>query len=92
MSHAGWNDYSRGGASKSLCKLDCSDVQFRVEWLGNDGSFYHEHVNPLYLDYHKPQEDSDYEALMEASLLVRGDEDSRLQGFQMACADLHWRR
>jgi hypothetical protein len=69
-------------------KLDYSDVQFRVEWLGDDGKFYHEHVNPLYLDCHAPREgDIDYGVLMEASLLVRGDEGSSLQGFQMACEE-----
>lgn len=69
-------------------KLDYSDVQFRVEWLGEDGMFYHEHVNPLYLDCHMPQDsDLDYDVLTEASLLVRGDEGASLQGFQMACEE-----
>lgn len=64
---------------------DYGDVQFRVEWLDETGKFYHEHVNPLYLDYYEPTEgDHDCEVLSEASLLVKGDDHASLQAFQMA--------
>lgn len=64
---------------------DYGDIQFRVEWLDETGKFYHEHVNPLYLDYYKPEEgDPDCEVLCEASLLVKGDEHASIQAFQMA--------
>ena len=68
--------------------LDYSDVQFRVEWLDENGKFYHEHVNPLCLDYHKPSEDDrDHVVLEEAASIVRGDDNASLQAFQMACEE-----
>ena len=71
-----------------LGSMDYGDVQFRVEWLDEKGKFYHEHVNPLYLDYFVPEEgESDYEALTAASALVRGSENASLQELQMACEE-----
>lgn len=68
--------------------LDYSDVQFRVEWLGDDGKFYHEHVNPLSLDYYMTKVgDPDYDVLTEAAALVKGDASASLQTFQMACEE-----
>lgn len=79
---------SQCGLPFPLGMLDYSDVQFRVEWLDEDGKFYHEHVNPLYLDNHKPSEDeSDYNVLKEAAALVKGDARASLQTFQMACEE-----
>ena len=79
----------RGGVQFPEGMIDYSDVQFRVEWLDENGKFYHEHVNPLCLDYHKPLEDDrDYNALTGAAALVKGDSSASLQAFQMACEDL----
>lgn len=36
---------------------DFSDVQIRVAFLGDDGTFGHSHVNPICLERYQPQED-----------------------------------
>ena len=48
---------------------DFSDIQIRVEFLCEDGTFGHDHVNPLYLERYRPEEDWDKSSPMDKLLL-----------------------
>ena len=55
-----------------------SDVQIRVEFLCEDGTFRHEHINPLRLERYQPEEDRDKcstmdKLLLQASHICRGE-------------------
>lgn len=48
---------------------DFSDIQIKVEFLGEDGTFGHEHINPLYLERYRPEEDWNKSSPMDKLLL-----------------------
>ena len=59
-------------------ELDFSDVQIRVEFLNEDGTFSHAHVNPICLERYQPEEDWTNgspmdKLLLYASLVHRGE-------------------
>ena len=58
--------------------LEWSDINIMVEFLNEDGTFSHTHVNPIYLERYQPKEDRQGSTpmdhlLMSASLLHRGE-------------------
>lgn len=57
---------------------DWSDVEIRVEFLNQDGTFSHSHVNPIDLERYRPEEDWQSadpmdQLLLQASLVHRGE-------------------
>ncbi len=58
--------------------LDFSDAQIVVEFLGDDGTFGHDHINPIYLELYQPEADWSNRSprdnlLIAASDLHRGE-------------------
>ena len=89
LMNGGWIQPTDGHTVNEYGNLDYGDVQFRVEWLDERGIFYHEHVNPLNLDYYVPKKDEpDYNVLMNGAYLVNGSDCASLQCFQMACEEM----
>lgn len=65
------------GQQKGI-ELDFSDAQIRVEFLNEDGTFSHAHINPMYLERYQPIEDwlngsPMDKLLLQASLVHRGE-------------------
>lgn len=57
---------------------DCSDVQIRVEFLNDDGTFSHRHINPIHLEWYRFKEDWQNgsprdKLLMYARLIYKGE-------------------
>lgn len=52
---------------------DFSDVQIRVEFLCEDGTFGHNHINPIDLERYRPEEDWDKSSPMDKLLLCASD-------------------
>ena len=70
--------------SGELTGCDFSDAYIIVEFLHEDGTFSHDHVNPAFLEKYEPKEgDDDYEILTAGSELCKGN--GNLEWFTNAC-------
>ena len=82
-----WNEYAGEKPLRGLTR-DYSDVQIRVAILDESGTFYHEHINPVNLEYY-PVEFGDYDTLegAKASLLCIAGEVYKAKS---SIEDLYW--
>ena len=53
--------------------LDFSDAQIVVEFLGDDGTFGHDHINPIYLELYQPEADRSNRSPMDNLLIAASD-------------------
>lgn len=68
-----WKTFLKKVASKKPGWVDFTDVGITIDFIDDDRQIRHRHINPIYLERHKPQgSDEDYGLLMIGSALCSG--------------------
>lgn len=68
-----WKEFLEQVKTRKANIVDFVDASITVDFLQDDGSISHSHINPVFLEKFEPQkEDLDYDVLMAASAVHQG--------------------